>query len=589
MPPPILPLARPNTGVFFTLYDDKSSPAVASPLKPDVWKELLTGYSGELPQHIEGMIRHGAKIGYDPQGPLRFTSRRGTTNLPMDTEAIQHVNEEILRRVEKREVLVSQPGEHIVASPIGAVPKPSVDDVKKWRTIHHLSYPKRRSTLESVNDGINSDNVTLNYYNLDGMLLELSSATRRDPNNTEGGKLWKVDLKDAYRHVVIDQSDARLLGYFWPTVGFVYETQLSFGGRSAPFIFNLVAEAFEWILRRFGVDCHHYLDDSFGWLDSLCRAEDVLPFVVEVAGLLGLSTAPHKTMMGPIVEILGITIDCDQGKAYIAKKKLDKIRGQIQDMEDSTNLLQIQSLTGSLVFVTKVCTTGKAFLRRLFDQVRLCEVSPFSRRRLTQDARRELRWWKDTLLTHEAVRFLADDPAFLSEFHVWSDASGTLGIGEHLIADEDEFSERIPEKHREKDILFKEGLAVLRCTELWKERMHRKQVVFHVDNQALVAAINHGSCKHRPTQALIRRVYTLSAWHSFSIRAVWLSSEENARADRLSRFTMHEPRDATIFDLDDANFNPDVPLDNTELNNIALLDNDAFDDATLAGWWTQFS
>lgn len=337
------------------------------------------------------MILHGAKIAYDPRGPLRLTSPRGTLNLPMESDAVCHLDQEITRRMEKGKVLRAGYQEHVVMSPIGAVPKPSIDGVRKWRTIHHLSHPEGDGT-GLCKRWIASDQVTLRYYDLDLMFRELGQATREDPGIAKRRVLWKVDLKDAYRHIVVERGDAKLLGFFWPGLGHMYETQLSFGGRSAPFIFNLVAEAFEWILRSFGLECNHYLDDSFGWLDKARNAQAVVAFVTDVADRLGLATAPHKTALGPIVEVLGVIIDCDLGVVYIATGKLEKIRAQIREMENSTDLIQIQSLTGSLVFVTRVCTMGKAFLRRLFDQIKIREAAPFSRRRLTQDARRELRW-----------------------------------------------------------------------------------------------------------------------------------------------------------------------------------------------------
>lgn len=266
-------------------------------------------------------------------------------------------------------------------------------------------------------------------------------------------------------------------------------------------------------------------------------------------------------MFGPAIEVLGITINCDDGTAYISLEKLGKIRTQIDEMGESTTLGEIQSLAGSLVFVTRVCVLGKAFLRRHFDQVRICEGSPFGRQRLTRAAHRELKWWKETIIELMPIRYLADDPSFMPQFHVWSDASGTHGIGGHLSNDQDEFSERIPKRHCDKTILFKEAFAVMRCVERWTDRMHRHLVVLNVDNQALVAALNKGSCAHRPTQALIRKVYTLAAWNSFSIRAVWLSSEENARADRLSRFKSQQPLDAHDDLPTDAHFDPDLDVD----------------------------
>jgi hypothetical protein len=562
--------AQPNTEVRFSLYDVESFPAIVSPLKPEVWGQLLVDYPGQLSNDIQGMIRHGAKLAYSPKGHLRTESRRGTLNLPMEEAGAAHVHAEICRRLAQGQLLLAEPNEHVVTSPIGAVPKPTIDGVRKWRTIHHLSFPRRSTRKDSVNAGIDSGDVTLTYYDLESLLGELGKETRGDPDNRNGRVLWKVDLKDAYRHVVVEREDARLLGLFWPGIGFLYETQLSFGGRSAPFIFNLVAEGFEWILRSFGIDCHHYLDDSFGWLDKRLDAQRVVGLVIDIARRLGLSTAPHKTMLGPVIEILGITIDCNRGVAYISEEKLGKIRTQIRDMRTSTDLIQIQALTGSLVFVTRVCVVGRAFLRRLFDQVRVCQNAPFARRRLTQDARRELGWWKDTLLNFNAIRYLADDPLLMPELHVWSDASGSLGIGGHLENPDDEFSERIPARHEGKDILFKEALAVLRCVDLWLGKMSRHHVIFHVDNQALVAALNSGSCRHRPTQALIRRVYTLATWHSFSFRAVWLASGDNARADKLSRFMTSQPTSAVDQNVVDAHFDPDLPCDD-----LTLLDGDA--------------
>jgi hypothetical protein len=108
---------------------------------------------------------------------------------------------------------------------------------------------------------------------------------------------------------------------------------------------------------------------------------------------------------------------------------------------------------------------GRAFLRRIFDQVAICLGSRLPRRRIAEDTPREIDWWRTTLTGMRAVRYLADDPAFLTEIHVWGDASGRLGIGGHLegAGIGEEFSERLPTQHQQKDIMFKEAFAVLRC------------------------------------------------------------------------------------------------------------------------------
>jgi hypothetical protein len=199
--------------------------------------------------------------------------------------------------------------------------------------------------------------------------------------------------------------------------------------------------------------------------------------------------------------------------------------------------------------------------------------SSFGRRRLTQDAKREVSWWKSTLQGYNALRYLSDDPDLLPRIEVWSDASGLLGIGGHLKGPE-KFSERIAAKHMGKDIMFKEALAVLTCVDKWKTRFHRRLVIPHVDNQALIAAINKGGCRQRSTQALIRRLYTLAAHHFFSLRSEWLSSEANGRADRLSRFTLGTTSSASAGERYTGDFDPDLQTDDT----LGLADDLANDD-----------
>ena len=74
----------------------------------------------------------------------------------------------------------------------------------------------------------------------------------------------KVDIQKAYRIVPIHPADRRFLGIRWRDKYFV-DLALPFGLRSAPGIFNTVADLLEWILQnQYGVkDLLHYLDDYF--------------------------------------------------------------------------------------------------------------------------------------------------------------------------------------------------------------------------------------------------------------------------------------------------------------------------------------
>ena len=57
----------------------------------------------------------------------------------------------------------------------------------------------------------------------------------------------KFDVEEAYRNIAVHPDDRFLLGMKWRGVYFV-DLALPFGLRSAPFIFNSIADMVEWIL-----------------------------------------------------------------------------------------------------------------------------------------------------------------------------------------------------------------------------------------------------------------------------------------------------------------------------------------------------
>lgn len=71
----------------------------------------------------------------------------------------------------------------------------------------------------------------------------------------------KLDLKDAFRHIPVRREHWHLLGCHWAGQ-FYYHTVLVFGAKSAPYIFNLFADAQHWIIQRhIPGSLKHYLDD----------------------------------------------------------------------------------------------------------------------------------------------------------------------------------------------------------------------------------------------------------------------------------------------------------------------------------------
>ena len=106
-----------------------------------------------------------------------------------------------------------------------------------------------------MNDGINPDEFTLHYIMIDQVIRMVAQFG-------QGALMAEFDVEAAYRNIAIHPSDRFLLGIKCRSKFYV-DLALPFGLRSAPFIFNCVAELVEWILvNNYKVpDLLHYLDD----------------------------------------------------------------------------------------------------------------------------------------------------------------------------------------------------------------------------------------------------------------------------------------------------------------------------------------
>ena len=74
----------------------------------------------------------------------------------------------------------------------------------------------------------------------------------------------KTALKSAFRLIPIHPDDWDLLGIHWNNQYYV-DLYLPFGLRSAPFLFNQLSDALEWVLKHnYGLKhVLHILDDFF--------------------------------------------------------------------------------------------------------------------------------------------------------------------------------------------------------------------------------------------------------------------------------------------------------------------------------------
>ena len=104
-----------------------------------------------------------------------------------------------------------------------------------------------------------------------------------------------------------------------------------FGGKSAPYIFNLFTEALHWIIERhIPENLHHYLDDFlpiFKLSVPVHQAKKAVDWVEELMGELGLSFQTKKTVHPMTsLEFLGLELDSSEMEAWLPIDKLNYLR-----------------------------------------------------------------------------------------------------------------------------------------------------------------------------------------------------------------------------------------------------------------------
>ncbi|KAF7368055.1 Integrase/recombinase xerD [Mycena sanguinolenta] len=516
---------RPNTAprANAVSLDSPSTPTIHSVLNEDAWAFYLRDYpDAEFVSVLLNIIRHGANLGFTGDKSISQTC----TNLKSAFESdatFSALSSDIAAQVANGRTagpFLTPPFENFRCSPLGAV---SRKRSAKIRRIHHLSWPQGGS----VNDGIADAEARIDYDMIDRAITDILKAGR-------GSLLVKLDLESAFRHIPVRREDWHLLGFTWEN-RLYHDVVLGFGCRSAPYIFNLFAEALHWILQRnLPAFIHHYLDDFlkiFAPDIPRHKVQQALEWTLALGEQLGLQFQPLK-VCGPatVIEFLGIELDTIALEARLPAEKLSYLKDLLTDwpLRTHATLREIQELTGFLQFASQVIPTACAFLRGLYDFEKGF-ATPFSRRRLSRSARRDIAWWAMFSVEWNGIRLLSPQRRIL---HVYTDTSGSKGLGGHF--GNHWFSVRCPRCYRKQHIQVKEMLAVVHAVLCWGEDFAGTHVIFHVDNEAVHNGISNFSIRSPPTMELLRRFLALACRLDFSFSSVWLSSSENSIADAAS-------------------------------------------------------
>lgn len=174
----------------------------------------------------------------------------------------------------------------------------------------------------SINDLIDLTKCSLSCISVDNLANRAISLGK-------GSLTAKVDIKSACRLVPVWPPHHQRLGIKWNDKIYI-DVMLPFGLRSAPRIFNAIADTLEWCVASRGVvNIFHYLDDFavVGPPDSESCHQDMIT-LKQVCTELGVPLAPDKQEEpSTTIVFLGIVIDTVKQELRLPTEKLMWLQG----------------------------------------------------------------------------------------------------------------------------------------------------------------------------------------------------------------------------------------------------------------------
>ena len=347
--------------------------------------------------------------------------------------------------------------------------------------------------------------------------------------------MLKLDLSNAYRIVPVHPDDQPLLATNWNGDTFL-DRALPFGLRSAPKIFNAVADMITWVLHCEGVRyILHYLDDFLilGPPGSTTAAS-MRPLVETTLTRVGVPIAHHKTE-GPttVITFLGIQIDSNTFQLSLPLEKIQRLQDLLRQWtrRRSCTKKELQSLLGHLSHAATVIRPGRIFLRNLFSLLSHVQ-NPCHFVRLNVASRSDLAWWK-CLLHHWNGRSFF--PPVSPSCHIYSDASGSFGCGAYSAELSSWFQLQWPQAWVGTGIAPKELVPIVLAAALWGPGWSGGHVCFHCDNDAVVTVIKRRHAQHPLLTELLRCLFFYASIFHFHFSASHIAGIHNTVADAISR------------------------------------------------------
>ena len=369
-----------------------------------------------------------------------------------------------------------------------------------------------------------------------------------------GVYFFKLDHKNGYLHVPIEEGSRKYFGVFWKGKYYVFAV-LPFGWKSSPLIYHSLTEALAMYIRSLGIPMLVWIDDMLGMTEqkfqgapdedqfqSALRAMVVTTMILFLAGyFLGIP----KCCLLPEQVMTYLGIDCDSlhSRFLVPEKRVTKYLPMLRDMlsRPFVSYLELESLVGKLASLECAVDAGMWYTRHQYAALASSGANSMSKRRVklltkifaSNKIKEEWYMWAYFLENNGGSPWKSFQNIYVKA-SVHSDASGRAYAGMVNIPNgpcsvtAGEFTDKMLSQ----DIQVKEGEALRATISMIVSEMpslvQGKTLVCHIDNQALKAVYERKGTSHNLALTDIgKKIYWLQRAGGFSVKLEYVQSEKN--------------------------------------------------------------
>ena len=219
---------------------------------------------------------------------------------------------------------------------------------------------------------------------------------------------------------------------------------------------------------------------------------------------------------------------------------------------------ELQSLLGSLLYITKCVKSLRSFLNRMLQLLR--DNNDNKDIVLTTEFFKDLRWFNTFLQIYNRVTMYQVTPLF-EDIHLDASLTGLGGQFKNYV-----YHISIPKDYMGYNIAHLEMINVVVALKVWGQQWANKCARLFCDNQAVVDVLSSGRARDQILAMCARNVWLLTATYNITLLVSHIQGTQNSVADFLSRWRNTNEDVLKLHQLIECPVWVDAHIDLTSLN-----------------------